>query len=429
MYNGQVMLDVMLDAQYIVMRHREWFAREVRLAEYHPYIKKAIEMFRPDDWHDLLLQWPHQSDNHPSDFSKLAYTRDERAGLANRQTVTSLGKYLRAHFSTMPDDAIRDLVALAQSTMSNFKIVRTTVEMIYHLNQGPSSCMQWEDGYGVKGEDGDKHHPYETYCPSLGWHMAVRLEGGDTVGRALCMDDGKAKFFVRSYKKTSGYSGSDEQLEMWLKEQGYHRRSDWEDCRLKIIPARNDCGFVAPYLDGDCKHVTRSGNTLRIVEDGDYKCDNTDGTADENGEPCSDCGDRVEEGDGYWVGRYDDRLVCESCCSADYTFALGCRGERYYVSNDNTVWVESQDEHYHDDYLDENNIIELANGDYEHEDNAVEVDGDYYHFEDDRIVRCVDDDEYHLKADAYYHEDSDEWYADEDSMPKSDDDTDATDTE
>jgi hypothetical protein len=89
------------------------------------------------------------------------------------------------------------------------------------------------------------------------------------------------------------------------------------------------------------------------------------------------------------------------------------------------VYVESTGESYHDEYLDTNEIVILRNGDAEHLDNAIEVDGDYYHVDDERIVRCVDDDEYHLKRDVYHHVDSGEYYADEDKMPKSDDDTDA----
>jgi hypothetical protein len=425
MYNGQNMFDVMTDARFIVARHREWFARESGAARYHPYVLKAIEMFQPKDWHELLLQWPHESKMYPDDMTRVAYTRSDRDGIADRQTVTTLGKYLRSHF-VMPDDAIRDIVALAQSQSAEFKFIHTMAEMIYHLNQGPGSCMQWEDDSGVKGEDGVYHHPYEVYDPAFGWHMAVRMQGGDTVGRALCMQDGDNKFFVRSYKKVEGYSPADEQLEVWLKAQGYAKVGDWENCKLKIIPARNDCGFVAPYLDGNVKEVTRCDNYLLIVDDGDYKCGNTDGDADEcGGTECTNCGARVRDGDGHWSGPWEEDVICDSCRDHSYVYAYGRNGRQYYVHQDNAVYVESCQEYYDFDYLDSNGIVILRNGDAEHADNTVEVDGDYYHCDDERIVMCVDDDEYHLKRDVYHHEDSGEYYADEDKMPKSDDDTDA----
>lgn len=433
MYNGQNMLEVMNDARFIVARHREWFARESIDARYHPYVAKAVEMFQPKDWHELLLQWPHESDKYAGDMTKVSFTRNEREGVANRQTVTTLGKYLRAHF-VMPDDAIRDIVALAQSQTAEFKFIHTTVEMIHHLERGPGSCMQWEDGSGVKGNDGAYHHPYEVYDPAFGWHMAVRMQGGDTVGRALCMQDGDNKFFVRSYKKVEGYSPADEQLEIWLKAQGYAKVGDWANCKLKIIPARNDCGFVAPYLDGHVKEVTRESNGkdnyLLIVDDGDFKCDNTDGDADEcGGSECTNCGDRVRSGDGHWAGPWEDDVICEHCCEHSYEYVYGRNGRQYYVHQDNVVYVESQDSSYDEEYLDSNSIVQLENGDYEHTDNAIEVDGEYYHVDDERIVMCVDDEEYHLKRDVYYHEDSGEYYADEGNIPKDEDDESEADTE
>ena len=53
------------------------------------------------------------------------------------------------------------------------------------------------------------------------------------------------------------------------------------------------------------------------------------------------------------------------------------------------MYVESCDEWYDRDYLSDNNIVELRNGDYEHMDNAVEVDGDWYHTDDEDL--CWDE--------------------------------------
>ena len=422
-YDSAKMFEVMYQAKDIVRQYREWFGRESGIHRLHPFVEKAIDMARPDDWQNLLLSWPHESKSYPGDMTRVAFTRDEKSGIANKQVVTTLGKYLRAHFSLLPDDAIRDIVALAQSQQCNFKFVHTTAEMIYHLHRGPGSCMQWEDDCGVVCDDGIKRHPYEAYAPELGWHMAVRLEGGDTVGRALCMDDGDSKFFVRSYKKGEGYSYTDDRLEAWLNAQGYHKRSDWLGCDLKTIQtSRSNCGFLAPYLDGDYKQVELRGKTLRIVEEGEFECSNTDGDADDcGGRECTNCGDRVRNDDGYWAGPWEDDIICNSCCEYSFVYALGRHGRRYYVHEDNVVHVESREEYYDDSYLDSNDIVQLANGSYEHLDNAVEIDGDYYHVDDERIVMCEDDEQYHLKDDAHHHEDSGNWYADEANMPKSDD--------
>jgi hypothetical protein len=424
-YNPDDMLYMLDQAQWIVRNHREWFARERNAAPMHKFVVKAIEMARPDNWQNLMLQWPHMADNAAGDFTRVAYTRDERAGIANRQVVTTLGKYLRAHFSVLPDEAIRDIVALAQSNGAHFKIVRTSAEMIYHLTKGPGSCMKWDDD-GVRDLTGDMRHPYETYSPALGWAMAVRIEGDDTVGRALINEADGEKIFVRTYKKSSSYSPADEQLEAWLAEQGYKHECSWLGRRLKVIPTDEfDCGFIAPYLDGDYKGVIRDGANLVVVRrDEEFNCSHTDGSADEvGGDDCSNCGDRVRNGDGYWVGSRDEEMVCEHCRENSYVYAYGRNGNQYYVHDNHAVYVDSVGEYYHENYTGDNDIVQLRNGEYEHTDNAVEVDGDYYHVDDDRIVRCIDDDEFHLKRDAYEHTDSGEYYADEDNMPKDDEPT------
>jgi hypothetical protein len=421
-YNPYDMKRVIDQAHWIVRNHREWFNREVQQANLHKFVIKAIEMARPDQWQHLMLQWPHMADNAAGDYTRVAYTRDERAGIANRQVVTTLGKYLRAHFSVLPDEAIRDIVALAQSAGANFKIVRTSAEMIYHLTKGPGSCMKWEDD-GVRDLTDELRHPYEAYSPALGWAMAVRIEDNDTVGRALINEANDQKIFVRTYKKSQGYSPADEQLEAWLKEQGYEHVCSWVGRRLKVIPTDEfDCGFIAPFLDGDYKGVTRDGANLVITRhDEEFMCSNTDGSADEvGGDDCSNCGERVRNGDGYWVGSHEDEMVCESCRDNDYVYAYGRRGNQYYIHQNYAVYVDSQSEYFHESYTDDNDIVQLRNGEYEHTDDAVEIDGDYYHVDDDRIVRCVDDDQFHLIRDVYLHKDSDEYYADESKMPKAD---------
>ena len=384
----------------------------------HPIVLKALAYGRPDDWHQLVLEYPHIPE--AGDRAKVAYTRDERSGEANRQTVTSLGKYLTRHFPVLPDHTIRDLVALAAP--SACKLVHTMAEMLFHIVRGPGSCMAKEFG-------GPESHPYNVYNPERGWHMAVREEGGDTVGRALCMDDGKIKYFVRSYRKTDNYSPSDEALETWLREQGYEKHSDWEGCTLDYIPGRYG-EFLAPYLDGDIKGVdvytVGATRHLRITNGGEYECNNTDGTPSGGGEECNDCNERVREGDGYWVGRHEDTRVCDSCID-NYRYAYGYRGRQYYVYEDNTVYVDSQGEYYATDHLDDNNIVELDDGEYEHTDNTVYLSyrGVHLHIQDtlsyvelpngdnEHIDDCVElaDGDWCLRDDAWLCTEFSEWYS------------------
>ena len=403
------LFNVMMQAADIVFHHRAWFRRETRKYKLHPVVEAAFEVCNPDDWQQLLLEWPHVSE---TDNARLAYTRDERAGEADRQTVTTIGKYLTRHFSRMDDHKVRDLAALYGST-AECKFVHTMAEMLFHLKRGPSSCMTGDREH--RCEDGTLRHPYEVYDPSLGWHMAVRIELGQTVGRALCC----GKTFVRSYKynPSGGGSPTDETLEAWLEQQGYDKEYCWDGHKLMHYTVRGG-DTLAPYIDGESKYATLRSGYLVITDDNDaeYQCDNTGGTASENsGTPCEDCGDRVDDGDGYWVGRGEDSMVCQSCCDNNYRYGYGRRGTQYYIPEHDAVWVESQDEYYDDSYLDDNNIVELENGDYEHIDNAVEIDGDWYHCDDERIV-CCDDGEYRLYDDCWQCEESGNWYSDDEEF-------------
>jgi len=398
---------------------RYWIIREFDKYPVHQIINAAIKLARPKDWHQLLLEHPHVSQG---DNSKIAYTQNEVKGQKDIQTVTSVGKYLTRHFD-LPDHTIRDLVSRYGSA-ARFQFVHTTAEMIYHLHRGPQSCMVWGDDRGVKCADGVTRHPYEAYDPKFGWHMAVRIEGDNTMGRALCMTqpiDGK-KYFVRSYLRPSNatsYSQTDDGMDTWLREQGYRKENYWEDGERLAYHEASD-HFLAPYLDGGEKNVTidAGAKALVIDSDGEYTCDQTGGypTYDDEDESfeCEDCGDRTSNDDGYWVGRGEDTQVCDSCRDNHYQYVYGRRGNQYYIHEDNVVYVESNSEHYDEDYLSDNNIVELENGDYEDLENAVEVDGDWYHLDDERICRTEDTDEFKMVDDGCWQcAESGNWYTDD----------------
>ena len=395
---------------------RHWVIREMDSYPMHPVIDAAIKLVRPIDWQQLFLEWPHISQG---DRTRIAYTQNEIKGQKNIQTVTSVGKYLNRHFP-LPDHTIRDLVS-RHGSADTYKFVHTTAEMIYHLHRGPGSCMVWREDRGIRCDDGVTRHPYETYDPKYGWHMAVRISGDETIGRALCMTNSDGtKYFVRSYARPAnngGYSETDNGMENWLHEQGYVKESYWRDGEKLAYHGTCDV-FLAPYLDGGDKRVSiDAGNKWVIVDsDGEYLCDQTGGCpTDDSGDyfECEDCGDRTAEDDGYWVGRGDDTRVCESCQENNYRYAYGRRGNQYYVHEDNAIYVDSQSEYYDVDYLDDNEIVELNNGDYVPLDEAIEVDGDWYHIEDERICRTEDTDEFLMRNEGCWQcEESGNWYTD-----------------
>jgi len=386
---------------------RDWHGREQRKYPLHPAVLKALESdYRPTNWHLLVLEWPHVA---ATDITRLAYTRDERAGEADRQTVTTVGKYITRHFPDMPDHEIRNLVALYAAGES-CKFVHTMAEMLYHLHRGPSSCMA--GNREVRCHDGERRHPYQVYDPKFGWHMAVRIENDDTVGRALCIDNGvHEKYFVRTYAKTGGYSYADEKLHAWLLEQGYkHRGSYMDGTKLAYYETSDD--FLAPYIDGGEQHVEIYGDELRIDSNGEYECDQTGGSPSGGGRiECEDCSYRFHDGDGYWVGLHEETHVCHDCCDNNYTYAYSRRGNQYYIRSEDTVYVN--DEWYDTEYLSDNNIVELADGEYDDLDNCVEIHGDWYRTDEDAVCYASDTEVYELKDDCWQCEESGNWYLDD----------------
>ena len=185
--------------------------------------------------------------------------------------------------------------------------------------------------------------------------------------------------------------------------------------------------------------------SIEITDDGEYICDQTGGCpTDDSGDyfECEECGDRVAEDDGYWAGRNDDIHVCESCQDQNYRYAYTRRGNQAYIHEGDVVYVESQDDYYDTDFLSDNDIVELENGDYEHMENAIEINGDYYHLDDERICRTTDTDEFMLCDDGCWQcTESGNWFTDSidyvevngekyhpDHAPDQDDDEDDTDT-
>ena len=404
MINQLIRSHHIFELQEILRKSRPWFQREYYKHRVHPAIWDALELARPKDWHQLVLEHPYQAETDPT---RLAYTQDDRAGDADRQTITTIGKYLRRHFHDLSDHEIRDIQAL--HIVNGVKIVRTTAEMIYHLQRGPKSCMV---------SSSFEHHPYECYDPAFGWAMAVREEGNDTVGRALINDsDPDNKIYVRSYRKNGdGYSQTDDQIEAWLKSHGYTKASDWEGLKLKVMEHRGS--YVAPYLDGNCKTADLKcylgGDYFIITGDGAYDMSSTCGfSAESNRSTCEDCGDGFNEDDGYWVGVSEEIHVCEHCCSDNYTFAYSRRGNQYHIPEDEVVCVDG--EYYHTDYLSDNEIVCDIDGDYRRLDNCIfiEADLEYYPSGDDRICYAQDTEMYELTENCWLCTESSEWYTDD----------------
>jgi hypothetical protein len=132
------------------------------------------------------------------------------------------------------------------------------------------------------------------------------------------------------------------------------------------------------------------------------------------GRECDDCGNDHDEDETTYVGRHEDHGVCPSCIE-DYTLVYGRRGNQYYLHDNNSVFSDSTQEYYDPEYLGDNNMVELHNGDIIDLDEAVYLEsrGEYWHCNDDEVVFCQHDDKYEHIEDAV--ELADDTFADPDN--------------
>ena len=368
---GKTRLD-WIDTLAKILYHRPayehiWHYREQTKYSMHPAVREAVLLAAPADWHRLVIEWPHVS---VSDPARLAFTRSIQHGIDDRQTVTSISKYLAANFPSLQSHIVRDICAKFGN--HSFRISWQIEEMLNWLHDSPRSCMRWDNW-----NTGD-WHPYRCYDPEFGWGLAVRLQNDEIMARALVNKTNMT--FVRSFGAVDndrGHSQNDSALNSYLKSIGYEHANGWYGLRLAKID-HPDGGLTAPYLDGECQHVDMRSGYLLIVEDGEHECTATDGTIEEDEDRtyCEDCDSNINmRHDNYsTVGRYEDRIICESCCDDNYVRAYGSGGNEYLVHTDDCTNIG--DDWYVDRYFSDNGIVYAVDiEEHCHSDDCIYLDG------------------------------------------------------
>jgi len=398
---------------------REWFKQQRGRHNLHPAVEKMFELYRPAGWSRVILEWPHKS---ISDPNRLAYTRDEKSAMYDgdsdkKALVTSIGKYLTRHWPDVAPDLIRDIVA--QYTYGgSISITNELDSMVSVVSSGPRSCMS--SRFDIMCIDRVERHPYAVYDPSLGWSMAVRSEGDEVLGRCLIWTDPDTpdnRGYVRSYKRERNehsHSGADEAIEAYLQGLGYCKWRAWPTDTPIMKYELSRGGYLMPYIDGCTQRVDHDGDCFVITDGGEIDASNTGGTASSYEYTCEDCGAGFNDGDGYWTGIHEDHHVCDSCRDENYTYAYSRRGNQYYIPNDRAIRADD-DEYYDTDYLSDNSIVELHDGDYTHSDNAVYIESEdaYYHCDDDDVCYAEDTERHELKHDCWRCVESNNWYTDD----------------
>jgi hypothetical protein len=376
---------------------REWLALLQSQFTLHPAVEQAMKLTGISE--AVLIQWPHRSLDDPK---MLAYTRSEEHGVADRQTRTTPGKYLRAAFPGLKDNVLRDLVYEVEAKVSDgFKFVETSEEMVQAVQQGPYSCMQWDDG--------DDPHPYQCYAPRYGWSMAIRERNGEIVSRALVYAGDACSSDKGCYVRTYGDSGEADLLAAWLNEQGIERESSWPR-GAKLAYIRNGREGLFPYIDGnrDRVNVNASAGYMTLSDSGEHTCNNSDGTAEyEDYEQCENCDDDMSEEDMNHVGPEGDTIVCDHCIRNYFTLVTGTRRREYYVHEEHAVEVDGE---MYDADNPPKEIVCTRDGDNAWEEDCVLLRGEYYRTDDPRVIWCESEGEHLLCADAWQCAGTQKWY-------------------
>jgi hypothetical protein len=395
----------MVDAIDLFLKTRSWFKRETDNYYLHPAVEDALCNPEYTDHllsvAEMILEWPHES---KETKGMIAYTRDDRAGHADVQTKTSMGKYLKRHAPNCPDDTIRYLVESHTAKEGVYKVLTTLPEIINAIIKGPHSCMAYDTdhwGYGAI----EATHPYAVYDPRYGWGMVVRMEGEKIMARALTFVDPESNepkpepIYVRTYKWEGAgvHGGCDTMLESWLQDNGYEKESGWVyGARLaKFYDGRN---YVMPYIDGDLDHAQDCGGYLELDDGGDIRGENTHGWSSDP-EPesfCEICAEATDECD--LTHTHSEQSVCECCLGRRFTFALTRCGNEW-VSDEEVVRASDDEALYEDDvgYGALSDYVRIYdNEDYDYapvddtytcagdgetyllDDGYTEVDGEYY---------------------------------------------------
>lgn len=407
----------------------------------HPVINTLLK-HKPKDAYQLTLEWPHTSEK---DSSRLAYTRSVEHGYADRQTVTSIGRYIKRHWPDLADHILRDAQALF--CPEKMEIGEGVPYLVKAVELGPRSCMQ--SGYGsipfdcddlaqlkgwladpTKEEPDWSKHPYSVYLSEYDWKMSIRISGGMISGRCLLLDDGTHKCFVRSYARAESdeeSSQTDHALEAWLISKGYTKVKEWPEGAMLAAIEYSD-SYLLPYIDGQgdsSRKVEHNGDHFVRSNSGHYKCNNTDGTYEyEHLGACDDCGCGVSRDDLHYLEQHD-RSVCNSCYD-NYIWARSGRRSVLMHRDDAHPTYRSYEDYKNVNnhfYIDPENVpddyVYIANRDaYCSIDYAVRcTDGEFYFEDDPKIVElkrpCPDSEaHYALKYDAW-QDGYGNWYSDE----------------
>ncbi len=308
----------------------QWKAREMDRFHTGHYIQVPWKDCEP---YTYRLHFAHLSVDKPG---MVAYTADAEAGIADKQTRVTPGRYFERFYGpssafsdTFTREQIAQFVAMVTGSFAAVSIARSVADIRKVYRNGPSSCMggspahtnqYWQEA------DLDGHMPVEVYAePS---DLAVAYFGPIDKPSQRCIVWPTKKTYYRIYGTGP--------LETLLQKDGYYR-GDYPECaRIRRIDLSNG-GVLIPYVDGVDRASYGKGEERQFLildERGEIDCSKTTGCygADEDSEDYTRC---IRCGDETPVDDTDDGL-CSTCHAERWTCD---RCDRDYYSNERATTV------------------------------------------------------------------------------------------
>lgn len=269
------------------------------------------------------------------DASKVAFTKDEESGSADKQIQTTVGRYLVAFYPDIDNELIKYVNALHQEKYQPNIVKFATGEKITEIYEschdtGLSSCMT------------KPVSRYESFC-----HPTLVYSAGDLALSYMTDSNNNvtARALVWPEKKIySRIYGNYESLGSGLKALGYSSDGDFHKAKIKRIDDENQPDrLVLPYLDGVQSVSILDAEWLMIDKYGDIDGSTQTGLQKpDRYAVCDSCEDDIaDEDDAYTV--YTRRLstvtYCQYCRDQESFY---CTGTNEYIRNDREMTVDGQ---------------------------------------------------------------------------------------
>jgi len=269
------------------------------------------------------------------DASKVAFTKDDEAGSADKQTQTTVGRYLTAFYPDLDNELIKYINSLHQQEYQPVAVKFATGEKITEIykachDSGASSCMTKPDHYY-----NSSCHPTLVFSAGdLALAYIADFDDSHIKARALVWPD--KKIYARLY-------GDYETLRSGLQTLGYTSDGNFDGAKIKRIEDANSNRLVLPYLDGVQGITVINDQWLQIDKYGDIQACNTNGLqSPENYTTCDNCEDDIADvEDAYTVYTRRNSTVtwCAHCRDREAFF---CEGTQEFVRDGRGITVDGE---------------------------------------------------------------------------------------